>query len=99
MTKINVNTHNVADFKIERFIRNTKALRVSVSQNNGLVGGISLIRSGRELKFNLSGPNPGRRKKNKLNCYFHTSLWCLKRFYEGRKRRGTTKKCENKNLS
>ena len=21
--------------------------------------------------------------KNKLNFYFHTSLWCLKRFYEG----------------
>ena len=24
-------------------------------------------------------------KKNKLNFYFHTSLWCLKRFYEGLK--------------
>ena len=31
MTKINVNTHDVADFKIERFIRNTKVLRVSLS--------------------------------------------------------------------
>ena len=26
------------------------------------------------LQFNLSRPN--------LNFYFHTSLWCLKRFYE-----------------
>ena len=43
-------------------------------------------------------------KKIKLNVYFHTSLWCLKRFYEGLKGLhktfwGTTKKCENKNLS
>ena len=30
-----------------------------------------------------SHPNPGRREKNKLNFYFHTSLRCLKRFYEG----------------
>ena len=30
-------------------------------------------------------PNPGRREKSKLNFYFHTSLWCLKRFYEGLK--------------
>ena len=31
--------------------------------------------------------------KIKINSYFHTSLWCLKTF------RGTTKKCENKNLT
>ena len=40
----------------------------------------------------------------KLNFYFHTSLWCLKRFYEGFKGfrktfRGTTKKYKNKNLT
>ena len=38
----------------------------------------------------------------KLNFYFHTSLWCLKRFYEGIKPKtfsGTTKKCENKHLT
>ena len=29
--------------------------------------------------------NPGEEKKNKLNVYFHTSLWCLKKFYEGLK--------------
>ena len=29
--------------------------------------------------------NPGRRGKIKLNFYFHTSLWCLKKFYEGLK--------------
>ena len=39
-----------------------------------------------------------------LNFYFHTSLRCLKRFYEDLKGPlktfcGTTKKCENKNLS
>ena len=40
--------------------------------------------------------------KIKLNFYFHTSLWCLKRFYEGIKPKtfsGTTKKCENKHLT
>ena len=30
-------------------------------------------------------PNPGRREKIKLHFYFQTSLWCLKRFYEGLK--------------
>ena len=35
--------------------------------------------------FNISCPNPGRREKIKLNFYFHTSFWCLKRFYEGLK--------------
>ena len=29
---------------------------------------------------NHSHPNPGRREKIKSNFYFHTSLWCLKRF-------------------
>ena len=42
--------------------------------------------------------------KIKLNFYYHTSLWCLKRFYEGllglhKTFWGTSKKCENKNLS
>ena len=32
--------------------------------------------------FNPSHPNPGWREKINLNLYFHTSLWCLKRFYE-----------------
>ena len=41
--------------------------------------------------------------KIKLNFYFYTSFWCLKRFCERLKGvhktfRGTTKKCENKNL-
>ena len=41
--------------------------------------------------------------KIELNFYFHTSLWCLRRFYEGLKGLpktfwGTTKNCENKNL-
>ena len=43
-------------------------------------------------------------KKINLNFYFHTSLWCLKKFYEGLKGLhktfwGTTNKGENKNLS
>ena len=38
------------------------------------------------LKFyNSSCPIPGRRGKIKLNFYFHFSLCCLKRFYEGLK--------------
>ena len=55
--------------------------------------------------LNPCRPNPGRReKKIKLNVYFHTSLWCLKMFYEGLKGLPktfwvTTKKCENKNLT
>ena len=45
----------------------------------------------------------GLTEKNNLNFYFHTSLWCLKRFYEGLKDLhktywDTTKKFENKNL-
>ena len=55
------------------------------------------------LHFNPSRPNPRRREKIKLNFYFHT-LWCQKRFYKGLKDLhktfwGTTKKCENKNLT
>ena len=42
--------------------------------------------------------------KINLNSYFHLSLWCRKRFFEDLKGvhktfSGTTKKCENKNLS
>ena len=33
--------------------------------------------------INPSRPNPGRREEIQLNFYFHTSLRCLKRFYEG----------------
>ena len=51
--------------------------------------------------INPSPPDPGREKKINLNFYFHTSLWCFKRFYKGLKGvhktfRGTTKKCEKK---
>ena len=35
------------------------------------------------LMVNPSRPNPGRREKIQLNFYFHISLWCLKRFFEG----------------
>ena len=35
--------------------------------------------------INPSRTDPGRREKINSNFYFHTSLWCLKRFYEGLK--------------
>ena len=49
-------------------------------------------------------PIPDEKKKIKLDIYLHTSLWCLKRFYEGLQGLhktfwGTRKKCENKNIS
>ena len=31
---------------------------------------------------NPSRPDPAQKEKNNLYFYFHTSLWCLKRFYE-----------------
>ena len=37
--------------------------------------------------------------KINLNFYFRTSFWCLKRFEAPETFRGTTKKCEKKNLS
>ena len=54
--------------------------------------------------LNLSCLNPERREKIKLNFYFHTSSWCLERFYEGLKGLhktfwGNRKKYENKNLT
>ena len=54
--------------------------------------------------FNAYRTNPEQKEKNNLNFYFHTSLWCFKRFYEGLKGLHktfwrTTKKCENKNLT
>ena len=47
---------------------------------------------------------PDEEQKVKLNFYFHTSLWCLKRLYEGTKDvhktfLGTAKSCKNKNLT
>ena len=56
------------------------------------------------LLINPPCPNPGRREKIDSNFYFLTSLRYLKMFYEGLKGLheifcGTTKKCENKNLS
>ena len=43
--------------------------------------------------INPSRLDPGRRKKINLNFYFHTSLWCLKRFYEGLKGLHVEKNC------
>ena len=53
----------------------------------------------------LNVPIPDKVKfKIKLNFYFDTSLWCLKRLHEGLEGLhkpfwGTTKKCQNKNLT
>ena len=35
------------------------------------------------IHLTLPVPIPDEEKKIKLNFYFHTSFWCLKRFYEG----------------
>ena len=35
--------------------------------------------------FNLSRSDCRQKEKINLNIYFHTSLWCLIRFYEGLK--------------
>ena len=63
----------------------------------------SRVRCHEKGHFNTSRPDPGRKKKYNLNFYFHTSLWCLKRFYEGLKDVyktfwRTTKECENKKI-
>ena len=63
---------------------------------------VTLIGFKKEAK--PSRPDPGQREKIYINSYFHTSLRCLKRCHEGLKVLhktfwGTTKKCENGNLS
>ena len=45
--------------------------------------GQSLLKFVSLVQINPSRPKPRRREKNKLNFYFRTSLWCLKRFYQG----------------
>ena len=48
----------------------------------GFSGGIEVWNIGWKCvnkNSNPSRPNPGRREKIKLNFYFHTSLWCLKK--------------------
>ena len=37
------------------------------------------------LVVTLPVPIPDEEKKINVNFYFHTSLWCLERFYEGLK--------------
>ena len=36
-----------------------------------------------KIRAKSSRPDPRRREKINLNFYFHTSFWCIKRFYEG----------------
>ena len=64
---------------------------------------VMLFKLSNLIILNPSRPSSGRTEKTKLNFYFHTSLWCLKRFYEGLKGlhrtfRGTAKKRENTNF-
>ena len=51
--------------------------------NSELNGMVDFLSDGKAFRINPSCPNPERREKIKLNFYFHTSLRCLKRFYEG----------------
>ena len=52
------------------------------------------------ILFNPSRPNTGRREKNNLNFYFHSFLWCRKRFYECLKPFEALQRIvKNKNLS
>ena len=44
-------------------------------------------------------PNHGQSDKNNLSFYFHTSLWCFKKFYQGQTFSGTTKKCEKNKVN
>ena len=37
------------------------------------------------LSLTSAPPSPGRTENSNLNVYFHISLWCLERFYEGLK--------------
>ena len=38
-----------------------------------------------KVKLTPYRPNPVRREKINFKFYFHTFLWCLKRFYKGLK--------------
>ena len=56
--------------------------------DNAKMSSVATIRPGKtSLSQYLTLPVPilDEEKKLKLNFYFHTSLWCLERFYEGLK--------------
>ena len=81
---------------IEKRLRRNESVKFNDNMKTGQI--LTL-----QIPINPSRPNPGRREKINLIFYFYTSLWYLKSFYEGVKGlhktfRGTTKKCENKNL-
>ena len=52
--------------------------QVSRCHGNNSYGNLGLAED-----VNPSLPDPGRKEKINVNFYFHTSLWCLKRFYKG----------------
>ena len=74
-----------------------KQKKVIEKYANGKINVLGII-------FSSSRPDPWQREKFNLTFYFHTSLWCLKRFYEGLQGLnktfwGTRMKGENQNLS
>ena len=66
--------------KLQAFF--TEDLQTGASERNYIGEKKNLSWSSQWL-FNLSRPALGRREKINLNFYFHTSLQCLKSFYEG----------------
>ena len=83
--------------KLRRYLVQGAVVVSVLYQCHGRFGAIS------KENLNPSQPNPGRREKINLSLYFHTSFQCLKVFMKAFKAPikpcGTTKKCENKNLS
>ena len=73
--------------KQEKNIMNTKYLNSVITLNSKpwksslftLTRGFPMFPHG----INHFPANPGQREKFDLKFYFHTSLWCLKRFYDG----------------
>ena len=82
---------------IEKRLRRNESVKFNDNMKTGQI--LTL-----QIPINPSRPNLGWREKINLIFYFYTSLWYLKKFYEGVKGLhktfwGTTKKCKNKNLS
>ena len=47
----------------------------------GFVAIFNILSNIKTPMLNPSRPDPGRREKIIVNFYFHSSFWCLKRFY------------------
>ena len=62
---------------------NTKMLTQTLNMLTSVIKNIFLYNTNKH--FNTSHPDPRWRKKINLIFFFHTSLWCLKRFHKGLK--------------